>query len=229
MYGFCRLGLRPAPSSGAACVANGLATTTSRNRRSRRDAGEHGRHPHDEVARAPAVEPDGERRVAGQDQQPEEQRALLPAPERGELVDPAERAARVVGDVGEREVVADERGGEHDGRDEGRPERGDERVPGRVREPAPAERRGVRRPRRARRGDRPSVTTSAARPSSGIYSRLGFVAVYFDGHFVTIEPGLGDERAVARARRRRRCPADREQVRDRARVEDGHGRRAVDP
>ena len=31
MYGFCRLGLSPAPSSGATCVANGLATTTSRN------------------------------------------------------------------------------------------------------------------------------------------------------------------------------------------------------
>ena len=31
MYGFCRLGLRPAPSSGATCVSNGLATTTSKN------------------------------------------------------------------------------------------------------------------------------------------------------------------------------------------------------
>src|SRR3954453_5317528 len=30
MYGFCRLGLRPAPSSGAACSANGLETKTSR-------------------------------------------------------------------------------------------------------------------------------------------------------------------------------------------------------
>ena len=31
MYGFWRLGLRPAPSAGAACVSNGLATATSRN------------------------------------------------------------------------------------------------------------------------------------------------------------------------------------------------------
>src|SRR3954452_5694598 len=31
MYGFCRLGLRPAPSTGAACTANGLETNTSRN------------------------------------------------------------------------------------------------------------------------------------------------------------------------------------------------------
>jgi hypothetical protein len=29
MYGFCRLGLRPAPSAGAGAVANGDATTTS--------------------------------------------------------------------------------------------------------------------------------------------------------------------------------------------------------
>src|SRR6476646_10415986 len=31
MYGFWRLGLRPAPCAGAACVAKGDATTTSRN------------------------------------------------------------------------------------------------------------------------------------------------------------------------------------------------------
>ena len=30
MYGFCRLGLSPAPSSGAACSWNGLETKTSR-------------------------------------------------------------------------------------------------------------------------------------------------------------------------------------------------------
>ncbi len=31
MYGFCRLGFIPAPSAGAACVANGLAMKTRRN------------------------------------------------------------------------------------------------------------------------------------------------------------------------------------------------------
>ena len=31
MYGFCRLGFRPAPSAGAVCVVNGLATKTSRS------------------------------------------------------------------------------------------------------------------------------------------------------------------------------------------------------
>ena len=31
MYGFCRLGVSPAPSTGAVCVSNGLATATSMN------------------------------------------------------------------------------------------------------------------------------------------------------------------------------------------------------
>ena len=89
MYGFCRLGFSPAPSTGAACTSNGLATTTSRNEKPTAIAAEHGRHPDDEVAGAIAVDPDGEGGVAGQDQQPEEQRALLAAPEGGELVDAA--------------------------------------------------------------------------------------------------------------------------------------------
>jgi hypothetical protein len=31
MYGFCKLGVRPAPSTGAVCVSNGLAIATSTN------------------------------------------------------------------------------------------------------------------------------------------------------------------------------------------------------
>ena len=31
MYGFCRLGVMPAPSGGAACIVKGLATATKRN------------------------------------------------------------------------------------------------------------------------------------------------------------------------------------------------------
>ena len=42
----------------------------------------------------------------------------------------------MVGDVGEREVVAQERDEEHDRRDRGRPEGGEQRVPGRFGEPA---------------------------------------------------------------------------------------------
>ncbi len=74
-------GLSPAPSAGAGCVANGLETKHEHEDEERRDAREHRHDPDDEIARA-AVEPDGERGVPGQDQQPEEQRALLPAPER---------------------------------------------------------------------------------------------------------------------------------------------------
>ena len=78
-----------------------------------RDRCEHRRHPDDEVAGAVAVDPDGERGVPGQDQEPEEQRALLAAPERRQLVDAAERPVGVLGDVGEREVAAQEPGREH--------------------------------------------------------------------------------------------------------------------
>ena len=49
MYGFCRLGLRPAPSRGAVCVANGLETATSMNAKKTDDAAEHRHGPRDEV------------------------------------------------------------------------------------------------------------------------------------------------------------------------------------
>ena len=49
------------------------------------------------------------RAVAGEDQQPQQERALLPTPERGQRVAVGEGAARVLRDVDEREVVRDER------------------------------------------------------------------------------------------------------------------------
>ena len=49
MYGFWRLGLRPSPSSGAACVANGLATATSMKRRNDPTTAEHGDDPGDQL------------------------------------------------------------------------------------------------------------------------------------------------------------------------------------
>ena len=100
-----------------------------------RDRGEHRRHPDDEVAGAVAIDPDGERGVPGQDQEPEEQRAFLPAPERRQLVDAAERPVGVVGDVGEREVAAQEPGREHGGRDDRRAEGRDQGVARRLGEP----------------------------------------------------------------------------------------------
>ena len=56
MYGFCRLGVIPAPSSSAGCVANGLATNDDEEREERRDGREHGHDPHDEVARPRAIQ-----------------------------------------------------------------------------------------------------------------------------------------------------------------------------
>ena len=108
MYGFWRLGLSPFPSAGAAIVSNGLETATSSHVKATPIPREDGRDPDDEVARPPPREPDGERRVRGEDEQPEEQRPLLPTPEGRELVLERQVAARVPRDVREREVVADE-------------------------------------------------------------------------------------------------------------------------
>ena len=83
-----------------------------------------------------AVQRDRQRAVAGEHEQPEQQRPLLPTPERTQRVRRRERAVRVRGDVGEREVVTHERDGE-DGRcDRGRAERAEERVACRDREPS---------------------------------------------------------------------------------------------
>ena len=90
------------------------------------ETAQHGRHPEHEVGCPAPVDPDGKRRVRGQDEQPEEQRPFLPAPEGGELVGRRQRLARVLLDVAEREVVAEEAGGEddrgHERREEGRDE-----------------------------------------------------------------------------------------------------------
>ena len=138
MYGFWRLGLSPAPSAGAAWVANGLETATSMNAKNvitpPRIGTAHGRR----LARRPPCEEHRDRREAGEDQEPEQQRALLPAPERRDRVPERQLAARVVGDVDEAEIVLDERR-EQDGRaDEGGREGRHDRVLRRLREPLAA-------------------------------------------------------------------------------------------
>ena len=192
MYGFWRLGLSPAPSSGATCVANGRRDDDEEEREADGDAGEHRRHPDDEVTGAVAVDPDGERRVAGQDEEPEQERALLAAPERRDLVDAPERPARVLGDVDERVVVADEPGDEDRGGDERRAERRDERVARRHREPAPPG-DGGHRPDDARvqaQAEREKQRRPTEIGHLPHYWSDGLIAVYFDGHFVTIVPGV---------------------------------------
>ncbi len=147
-----------------------------------RDSADHGDDPGDEIARA-AVEQHRRRSVAGQDQQPEEERSLLPAPERGDRVAGRQLAARVLRDVDEREVVADERGEEDDRGDGARDEGADERVAGRDGETAPALPGGNRAgndrvEREAERGDECSAAqlrqvTSSSWPctSTGTSSR----------------------------------------------------------
>src|SRR5205814_7810786 len=82
----------------------------------------------DVLPRAPRRE-HGDRRVADQDEKPEEERALLAVPERRQPVARREAGARVLGDVREGEVVAEKRGDENGRGDGGRVEGGEERVP----------------------------------------------------------------------------------------------------
>ena len=128
MYGFCRLGVET-----GAVERRGLRVERARDgdeheREERRDAAEHRHDPGRQVAQQLAVERDGKRPVPGEDEQPEEQRALLAAPERAQRVGGRQRAVRVRGDVREREVVTHERGREHDRGDERRREAAVERV-----------------------------------------------------------------------------------------------------
>src|SRR5436305_2099057 len=122
------------------------------------------------VACAP-VEPDGQRRVAGEDQQPEQKRSLLPTPERGERVADRQLAADVLRHVREREVATRERGPQHAGRDERRRERSEQRVLGGQREAA------LPRPRRVRAGnegvrDEPEVEQERCAAELGHYVLL---------------------------------------------------------
>ena len=135
MYGFWRLGLRPAPSVGATCVANGLETATSMNAKKLATRASTGTTHATRSAAVRRREGDRQRGQAGQDEQPEQQRALLAAPEGGDRVRASAAAARVLGDVREREVVPEERREQHDRRDDGRREGREERVLSRPGEP----------------------------------------------------------------------------------------------
>ena len=129
MYGFWRLGFNPAPSAGAACVANGRGHDDDEEREEDRDGPHHGDDPGDKVARS-AVEQDSSGSVTGEDQQPEEERPLLSAPESRDRVAGRQLAARVLRDVDEREVVTDERREEHHRGDSARDEGADQGIAG---------------------------------------------------------------------------------------------------
>ena len=140
----------------------------------------------------------GEAREPGQDESPQEQRARLRAPQRRELVDRRQRARRVVGDLLEAEVVAQDRDPQHDRRRSGPPRTrreprapppsrsGDRAARRRTSLPRPRSRpRGV--PGSARRGrGAPRCYADAAQGLAGC--EIAFCdAVYFDGQRVLSE------------------------------------------
>ena len=73
MYGFCRLGLRPVPSTGATWVSNGLETKTSTRQKYAATAATIGTVHGRTSATSLPVEQDGGRSEPGQDQDPEEE------------------------------------------------------------------------------------------------------------------------------------------------------------
>ena len=196
MYGFCRLGTIPLPSAARRLDVERARDEAEHEGEEDGDEPEDGHRPRDQLARA-AVEPDREPRVAGEHEQPEQERALLAAPERGERVAERQLVARVLPDVDEGHVAASERDEQDDRRDERHREGGEQRVLRREREPpAPlprgvragderVRRRGRRRggARRARAGPSGLARTSPARSDPGTSS--------------ISEPGLRDEDAVA--------------------------------
>ena len=97
--------------------------------------------------------------------------------------------ARVLRDVDERQVAPCERDPQDERGDERRRKRRDERVLRRDREPAPA------LPRRERTADErvrdePEAEDQRSAAERGHYVLLDFAGVYFDGHFVTSDPGF---------------------------------------
>jgi hypothetical protein len=185
MYGFWRLGLSPAPSAGAAAVANGDEDEEKSEKARHPAENRHG--PREDVARQPAVQGDRGRAHSREDEQPEEKRALLTAPEGRERVAKGQLDARVVGDVGQREVVVGQGSQEDDGRDGHGPERGEEGVARRF-EQAPSATHGSDGPRDGRIEQEPESDdergAAELRHQEGLSGPSG---AYFDGHFVTSE------------------------------------------
>ena len=141
MYGFWRLGLSPPPSAGATCVANGLETATSMNAKKLATRASTGTtHAiRSAAARRARTTASVDRPVRTSSQSRSE--PFLAAPERRDRVRRRQPAARVLGDVREREVVPEQRREQDDRRDDRRRERREERVLGRAGEP-PLARRG---------------------------------------------------------------------------------------
>ena len=192
-------------------------------REERRHGGEDGHDPHDQVARPRAVQAHGSGPEAGEDQQPEQERSLLAAPERGDRVRGRQRPARRPRDVLEREVVAQERRDEDDGGDGRRDERRHERVLRRAREPAATEVRS-RRARDERVDgqaecdeERGATQLRHGRRSGGAALLRRVLRRALRDH----RAGLGDERALLELTVDDDVPTDLEEVGNGSRVENG--------
>ena len=184
MYGFWRLGLRPRAVGGSDLRRERARDGDEHEGEERRHEPEHGDDPREEVRARSAGERDRRGREARQHEQPEQERALLAAPEGGDRVRGRQLQARVLGDVDEREVVAQERR-EQDARGHGRrAERGEKCVLSRARQPpAPGESRVDARDQRVER--QPEADDQRRAPELG--HQVRFSGVYFDGHFVRRE------------------------------------------
>ena len=173
MYGFCRLGLRPAPCSRRRLRPERARDGDEHEREERRDAAEHRHRPRDEVGRAAAVEQHG---GAPSSRRARAARAAASPPGRPRTRRSSSRsAARVVvccaTYVNEKScrTSADSSTARRDGR---RAERREQRVARGVGEPAPVRARGPRAgDRRVERRAR-AMTKSAARPRSATALRL---------------------------------------------------------
>ena len=110
MYGFWRLGVHPGPVGRSGLSGEGARHRDEQEGEEERDPGDDRHGPGEHLPHEPAVEHDRGRGGAREDEQPEQERPLLAAPEGGQRVAERELAARRAGDVVEREVTVGEGG-----------------------------------------------------------------------------------------------------------------------
>ena len=213
MYGFCRLGVRPAPFHGWNLGLERARDEDEHQEEVPRDGRDDRDGPGQDLCDEPPVEQDGCRAEPGQDQHPEEQGAFLTAPEGGERVAGRQIPARMVGNVAQREVVGEERAEQDCGRRQAGDERRNERVAGRVgeapspavggvragddcieREPESDDERGATEPGHANSRRSSSVRTSTGTSSRGSpASRRTPRSEAHPGGRCGVRPGTGQE------------------------------------
>ena len=101
----------------------GIGAEAERHHEEERDGGERRGDVRHQLAVARAIRPHGDRRVARENECPEEQRSRLPRPERRDLVDRRQIRARVRRDVAEGKVGIEQRGPEAERRENQKGER----------------------------------------------------------------------------------------------------------